>query len=332
MQTSQTNRFARARQQARAECPVCLDPLSKGRTVVQPCCGRGMCQPCLAAARRNSPACPLCRNRRVRNHPPPARQTGAEKYRGDQDWGYRNDIDHHLPDKIAKLALDHRPAKPTESGEELVAALAEAREGEDEELVQACLQRIWGASSDGAKLTKAVGAGLAPLLLQIVHANVSAAAAGGALGPALRGRMERAKLALGTLRRAAETRAGRASIMGGAESAVVAAARLTAQDMKGDGDEGDGDEESSHATPAAAVVLMHAARNGKGKVRRLAADVSERLARSSAGRDALFAAGMRPAMVSSSAGVRAAELAKLSGQPVSFRQAPEKALGMGQFG
>ena len=123
-------------------------------------------------------------------------------------------------------------------------------------------------------------------------------------------------------------------MLSGAESEVVAAARLTARDMKGDADEGVGGGAGKGGTdaPAAAVVLMDAARFGKGKVRRLAADVAERLARSSAGRNALFAAGMLPAMISSSASVRAAALAKLSGNTVSFRQAPENPLGMGMFG
>ena len=197
--------------------------------------------------------------------------------------------------------------------------------------VSDALQRMWQASSDARHLKRQVCAGGTAPLLSIV----SDASDCELLSSRGKASAKNVKLALLLLRRVCETRAGRRAVMlhnkaeteegdGGGEGAGPG----EGEDEDEGADEGEGGSAQGASDLSGPAILMQAVTHGMGKMRSLASEVIERLARSSAALDALFALGMQPALVSRTRSIRAAEIARISGRPVTFRVPKESAMAM----
>lgn len=203
--------------------------------------------------------------------------------------------------------------------------------------VASVLHRMWRATAAAAEAARLVRAGAVPPLLALV----SGAPRLELLSERGRGRARDVKQALLLLRRLCEQRRGRMAVAahnakdadeGGAEDAnegdggSAGDADEAAADESKDGGGGPRGGHDDATTKSGATILLLAVTHGPGQMRRLAADVVERLARNARALDQLFEAGMRPALVSRSLAVRAAEIARLSKRPVTFRQPRESAM------
>ena len=279
---------------------------------------------------------------RRRRDPPRAPRTGAEKFRGDcRISGWRNDLPRGLDRRILDFAAQQRASceTPAEHAafdaeayvQRLEQAMANAASASntnggasDGENVSPAalsdtLQRMWQAASNAHSVARQVCAGATAVLLSIVS-NASNCELLSARGKA---NVKDVKVALLLLRRMCETRAGRRAVM------LYNRSMTDDEERQGeDKSESEGESTQDMSGLSGPAILLQAVTHGTGKMRTLASEVIERLVRSSVALDALFALGMQPAMVSRTKSIRAAEIARLSGHPVTFRLPKESAIAM----